>query len=103
VSLYRRAMQQLARTPASFHAWSEPLMSRRRQQTAPENGGAQDTPGVGARARKEGLMRNWLGEGGAYKPKAKGRRAERESEGLIVPMKAVTSRWRERASLWSCL
>ena len=90
---------------------AEPLISRRRQQTAPENGGAQDTPGVGKRARKEGLMRNWgdpprrptLGEGGAYKPKAKGRRAERESEGLIVPMKAVTSRWREKASLWSCL
>ena len=36
---------------------AEPVMSRRRQQTAPENGGAQDTPGVGKRARKEGLMR----------------------------------------------
>jgi hypothetical protein len=44
-----------------------------------------------------------LGEGGAYKLTAKGRRAERESEGLIVPMKAERSRWRERASLWSCL
>ena len=45
-----------------------------------------------------------MGEGDAYKPEvAKGRRAERESEGLIVPMKAVRSRWRERASLWSCL
>jgi hypothetical protein len=89
----------------------EPLISRRRQQTTPEDGGAQDTPGVEKRARKEGLVRNWgdpprrptLGEGGAYKPKAKGRRAERESEGLVVPMKAVRSRWRERASLWSCL
>jgi len=91
---------------------AEPLISRRRQQTAlREFGGAQDAPGVGKRARREGLMRNWgdpprrptLGEGGAYKPMAKGRRAERESEGLIVPMKAVTSRRRERASLWSCL
>ena len=32
-----------------------------------------------------------------------GRRAERESEGLILPTKAVRSRRRERASLWSCL
>jgi len=28
------------------------------------------------------------GEGGAYKPEAKGRRAERESEGLVVPKKS---------------
>ena len=56
-----------------------------------------DTSGVGRRARGEGLARNrrgpprWptSGEGGAYKPKAKWRRTGRESEGLIVPMKAV--------------
>jgi hypothetical protein len=30
------------------------------------------------------------GEGGAYKPSAKGRRAERESEGFIVPRKPMT-------------
>jgi hypothetical protein len=29
-----------------------------------------------------------LGEGGAYKPSAKARRVERESEGLIVARKA---------------
>lgn len=90
---------------------AEPIISRRRQQTATDIGWVQDAPGVGKRARKEGLMRNWgdpprrptLGEGGAYKPKAKGRRAERESEGPIVPTKVARSRWRERASLWSCL
>ena len=30
------------------------------------------------------------GEGGAYKPKVKGRRAERESEGLVVPRRTAT-------------
>ena len=76
---------------------AEPITPRRRQQTAPENGGVQDASGVEKRARREGLMRNWgdptrrptLGEGGAYKPTAKWRRAERESEGLIVPTKVV--------------
>jgi group II intron reverse transcriptase/maturase len=32
-----------------------------------------------------------LGEGGAYKPKAKGCRVERESEGLVVPSMAATT------------
>jgi len=58
-----------------------------------------DTPGVWRRARGEGLAGNrrgptWWptsGEGGAYKPKAKWRRTGRESEGLIVPMKAVNA------------
>ena len=57
------------------------------------SGGAQDTPGVGEKARSEGLMGNrrgptWWptsGEGGGYKPMAKCHRAGRESEGLIVP------------------
>jgi len=57
----------------------------------------QDTSGVWKRARRESLMRNWgdpprrptLGEGGAYKPSAKSRRVERESEGLIVATKVV--------------
>ena len=61
-----------------------------------EAGEAQDAPGVRKRARWDSLVRNrrdptWrptLGEGGSYKPRAKGGRAERESEGLIVPMKA---------------
>jgi len=66
--------------------------NRLRRQT----GEAQDASGVQERARRDSLMRNWgdptrrptLGEGGAYKPMAKARRVERESEGLIVAMKA---------------
>ena len=61
-------------------------------------GGAQDTPGVGKRARSDGLVGNrrdptrrpTSGEGGGYKPKAKCHRAGRESEGLVVPMMATT-------------
>src|SRR2546425_9734368 len=69
-------------------------MSRRRQQTArARTGGAQDTPGVWRTARGDSRARNrrdpprrpTSGEGGPYKPKAKGGRAGRESEGLIVP------------------
>jgi hypothetical protein len=60
-------------------------------------GVVQDASGVWKRARRESLMRNWggpprrptLGEGGAYKPSAKSRRVERESEGPIVAMKAA--------------
>lgn len=44
-----------------------------------------------------------MGKSGAYKPMVKSRRAERESEGLVVPVKAVTSCWREGALLWSRL
>ena len=62
-----------------------------------ETGEAQDTPGVGKRARRDSLMRNWgdpprrptLGKGGTYKPSAKSCRVERESEGLIVAGKAA--------------
>lgn len=91
-------------------------MSGRRQQTASEKyvqgqfpgfgeaagthptGGMQDAPGVLGRARDDSSTRDrrdpprqpTSGEGGSYKPMAKGGRAERESEGLIVPMKAGT-------------
>jgi hypothetical protein len=44
-----------------------------------------------------------LGKGDAYKPKVKSRRAERESEGLVVPVKAGRTRWREGVLLWSRL
>jgi hypothetical protein len=62
-----------------------------------EAGEAQDAPGVEKRARRDSLIRNWgdpprrptSGKGDGYKPKAKARRAERESEGLIVATKAV--------------
>jgi hypothetical protein len=57
-----------------------------------------DAPGVGRRARGEGLAGNRRGpprrpasgEGGTYKPKVKWCRAGRESEGLIVPLRART-------------
>ena len=63
-----------------------------------ETGGAQDALGVGKGARMEGLGRNrrgplrrlTSGEGGVYKPKVKGHRAGRESEGLIVPKTVAT-------------
>src|SRR2546421_3908441 len=72
-------------------------MSRRRQQTAPSSTGwEQDSPGVLRRTRGESSTRNrrdpprrpTSGEGGNHKPKAKGTRGERESEGLVVPRKA---------------
>ena len=59
--------------------------------------GMQDTYGVRRRARSQSLIRNkrdpsWRptsGEGGSYKPMAKGNRAGRESEGFIVPLTPV--------------
>jgi hypothetical protein len=95
---------------------AEPIMSRRRQQTAPEGaawdrvaacgkrsvadnaGAAQDASGVEGGARGDSPIRNrrgpprrpTSGEGGAYKPKAKGLRAGRESEGPVVPRTAGT-------------
>lgn len=71
---------------------AEPIMSRRRQQTAPECGAAQDFPGVERRACDDSSTRNrrgptqrpMSGEGGAHKPSAKGSRAGRESEGSVV-------------------
>ena len=54
----------------------------------------QDARGVWRKARQHSLMRNrrdpsWRptsGEGGSYKPMAKGNRAGRESEGSILLM-----------------
>ena len=62
-----------------------------------ETGGMQDAHGVRRRARQHSLMRNrrdpsrrpTSGEGGSYKPMAKGNRAGRESEGFIVPLTPV--------------
>jgi hypothetical protein len=80
---------------------AEPVMSRRRQQTARVRTGAvQDVPGVRRRARSDGLTRNRRGPprrppsgaGAAHKPRAKGRRVERESEGSIVPVRFGESR-----------
>ncbi len=71
---------------------AEPLMSRRRQQTASRTGARQDARGVERRACGHSSVRNRRGPsrrptsgvGGPYKPKVKWGRAGRESEGLIV-------------------
>ena len=64
---------------------------------ANRTGGAQDPSGVWKAARSDSLERNrrdptWRptsGKAPGYKPRAKCPGARRESEGLIVPMKAV--------------
>lgn len=71
---------------------AEPLMSRRRQETASRAGAMQDARGVGRRAcghssvrnRRDPSRRPTSGGGDPYKPKVKWDRAGRESEGLIV-------------------
>jgi len=78
---------------------AEPLMSRRRQQTASEFGWMQDARGVWRRACGHRLVRNRRdpfpaaksGEGGLYKPSAKADRAGRESEGFTVPTTLATN------------
>jgi hypothetical protein len=72
---------------------AEPLMARRRQQTAYAIGAVQDSRGVWRRAcghrsvwnRRDPSRRPTLGAGDPYKPTAKGERVGRESEGSIVP------------------
>jgi hypothetical protein len=79
---------------------AEPLMSRRRQQTASQTGRSQDARGVEGRACGHRSMRNrrdpsrrpTSGEGGPYKPTVKRDRAGRESEGPVVPTTPVTTR-----------
>lgn len=78
---------------------AEPIISRRRQQTAPEHGAAQDFLGVLRRACDDSSTRNrrgptqrpMSGEGGSHKPSAKGGRAGRESEGFVVPSMPVAT------------
>jgi len=78
---------------------AEPIMSRRRQQTAPVRaGGVQDVPGVWRRAggdsparnRRDPTRRPTFGKDPTYKPSAKWKGVGRESEGLIVPERAAT-------------
>lgn len=84
---------------------AEPLISRRRQQTASENGSMQDASGAGRRAcgdsstrnRRDPSRRSTSDAGDPYKPKAKGERAGRESEGLVV-LKTVAERRQEGRS-----
>lgn len=78
---------------------AEPLMSRRRQQTAPSTGSVQDIPGVRSEARSDSPMRNRRdptqrpesGRSASDKPMAKRERAGRESEGLVVLVTATTT------------
>lgn len=78
---------------------AEPIMSRRRQQTASVRaGGMQGTPGVGRRARVDSTTRDrrdptrrlTSSEGRPYKPSVKGAGVGRESEGLVVPRRMAT-------------
>ena len=73
---------------------AEPIMPRRRQQTASRSGTMQDALGVGRTARRDSLLRNrrdptWWptsGQSGRYKPMVKSDQTGRESEGLVVLM-----------------
>jgi len=78
---------------------AEPIIPRRRQQTAPGRAGAvQDIPGVWRRARGDSPARNrrdptrqpTFGKDPSYKPKVKWTGAGRESEGPIVPLRSAT-------------
>jgi hypothetical protein len=70
----------------------------------------QDAYGVWRRARQHSLMRNrrdpsqrpTSGEGGSYKPMAKGNRAERESEGFIVPLTPAEKAGRGKGPCFGC-
>lgn len=78
---------------------AEPVMSRRRQQTACEHGTAQDFPGVERRACDDSSTRNRRGptrrpssgDSELHKPSAKVARAGRESEGFVVPTKLAAT------------
>jgi hypothetical protein len=89
---------------------AEPLMSRRRQQTAPSHRSGAGRP----RGREDGMWTQFdteqerpvpaaeSGEGGPYKPMAKAERAGRESEGFIVPLKPATNAGRGKGPCFGC-
>ena len=89
---------------------AEPLTPRRRQQTAPECGAVQDARGVWSRAcgdssvrnRRDPSRRSASDEGGPYKPTAKGDRAGRESEGLVVPLTPAKKAGRGKGPCFGC-
>ncbi len=66
----------------------------RERSTLRQLGAEQERPSSAAVRRGKHL---------AYKTTSKSPGAERESEGLVVPTKAATNRWREGALLWSCV
>ena len=93
----KRTLQPRDMSPRKGGA-AEPVMPRRRQQTAPgRTGGVQAAPGVWRRARSDSPTRNrrdprrWptSGEDALHKPSAKAARVGRESEGLVVPKMSV--------------
>ena len=101
----KRTLQPREMSPRKGGA-AEPIMPRRRQQTAPgRTGGVQDAPGVRRRARSDSPTRNrrdpprrpTSGEGAVHKPSAKGPRVGRESEGLVVPLRSGESRTEGRS------
>ena len=85
---------------------AEPLMPRRRQQTASRSGTMQDALGVWRTARRDSLVRNrrgptrWLtsGRSDPYKPMVKWGQTGRESEGPIVLLTPVETRVEGRGS-----
>lgn len=96
----KRTLQPRDMSPRKGGA-AEPVMSRRRQQTASRRSGAmQDAPGVWRRARSDSPTRNRRGpprrppsgKDRVDKPSAKRRGVERESEGRVVPTMRGESR-----------
>jgi hypothetical protein len=94
----KRTLQPRERGPRKGGV-AEPIISRRRQQTASVRAGAmQDAPGVLRRARVDSTARNrrdptrrlTSSEDWSYKPSVKGAGAGRESEGLVVPRTTAT-------------
>ena len=89
---------------------AEPLMSRRRQQTASRTETMQDVRGVERRAcgyrsvrnRRDPSRRPTLGAGDPYKPTVKEDCAGRESEGLIVPLTPVEKAGRGKEPCFGC-
>jgi hypothetical protein len=89
---------------------AEPLISRRRQQTAPVSRSGAGRP----RGREESMRTKFdaeqerpvpaakSGEGGPYKPMAKAERAGRESEGSIVPLTPAAKAGRGKGPCFGC-
>jgi len=88
----KRTLQPRERCPRKGGEGRAGHVAAKATDCAQESGAAQDTPGVGRRARSDSSSRNrrdpnrllTSSEGDAYKRNAKWRRAGRESEGLIV-------------------
>jgi hypothetical protein len=90
---------------------AEPIMSRRRQQTAlGHRSGAGRPRSTEGGTRSQSSMEQerpsstaWVGRSGGYKPKVKSRRVERESEGLVVLMRLRETLEEGRGPAWVAL